>query len=86
VLFHLHIGTKNTGSSLLQTLYALGRADMQGQGVWVPPGTRHDERGMKAGRISAGNGRRVAQGEWQASSRQLGNRQPRRAVGMTTSG
>lgn len=70
MLFYLHIGTEKTGSSFLQTLCALGRDDLQGQGVWVPLGPRHDERSMKAGRISAGNGRRVAervaQGEWQA--------------------
>jgi hypothetical protein len=70
MLFYLHIGTEKTGSSFLQTLCALGRDHLQGQGVWVPLGPRHDERRMKAGRISAGNGRRVAervaQGEWQA--------------------
>jgi len=73
--FHLHIGTEKTGSSFLQTHCALGRKGLQGQGVWVPPGTKHDERSMKAGRISAGNGRRVAdrvtQGEWQALAVEL---------------
>ena len=66
----LHIGTEKTGSSFLQTLSALGRDDLRRQGVWFPPGTAHDERCMKAGRISAGNGRklalRIAQGDWDA--------------------
>ena len=70
MLFLLHIGTEKTGSSFLQTLSALGRDHLCRQGVWFPRGTRYDERCMKAGRISAGNGRRFAlwieQGDWDA--------------------
>ncbi len=73
--FLLHIGTEKTGSSFLQTLAALGRDDLCSQGVWFPRGTRYDERCMKAGRISAGNGRRVSlwieQGGWDALTKQL---------------
>ena len=73
--FLLHIGTEKTGSSFLQTLAALGRDDLCSQGVWFPRGTRYDERCMKAGRISAGNGRSFAlwieQGDWDAVAANL---------------
>jgi hypothetical protein len=73
--FFLHIGTEKTGSSFLQTLSALGREDLCRQGVWFPRGTSYDERCMKAGRISAGNGRRFAlwieKGDWDAVAANL---------------
>lgn len=64
----LHIGTEKTGSSFLQTLSKRGREYLCQQGIYFPQGTRYDERCMGAGRISAGNGRMLAQitelGKW----------------------
>ena len=66
----LHVGTEKTGSSFLQTLSALGRNDLREKGIWFPLGTAYDEGCMKTGRISAGNGRplaqKVDQGQWDA--------------------
>jgi len=40
---------------------ARGRASLAGSAVYVPIGWRHDEQEMSAGRISAGNARKLAQ-------------------------
>src|SRR6056297_3014889 len=57
----LHIGTEKTASSYLQSVAALGRADLAEGGVAFPRGWWHDEESMAAGRISAGNARHLAQ-------------------------
>lgn len=64
----LHIGTEKTGRSFLQTLAAKGRDDLRAKGIWFPKGNAYDEGCMRAGCISAGNGRELAQkikcGQW----------------------
>ena len=57
----LHIGTEKTGSSHLQTLMVRGRESLASSSVHAPNGWRHDEQEMSAGRISAGNARKLTQ-------------------------
>lgn len=56
----LHLGAEKTGTSFLQYLCTLNRDLLLRQGVYFPFGTPHDERSMRNGRISAGNGRELA--------------------------
>ena len=66
----LHLGPEKTGTSFLQCLGIVNRALLAKHGMHFPAGTPHDERCMRKGRISAGNGRvlaRLVEGEdWQA--------------------
>ena len=61
MIFAFHIGTEKTGSSYLQTLCALGREQLSQNGIWFARGSAYDERCMATGKISAGNGRDLAQ-------------------------
>ena len=66
--FLLHIGSPKAGSSFLQTLCALSRAELAAAGVFFPHGTAHDEAAMQQGRISGGNAwalaRQISAGRW----------------------
>ncbi len=72
----LHLGPEKTGTSFLQHLCVRHR-DLLGQnGIVFPHGTPHDERCMRDGQISAGNGRVLASwlkaDDWDAVSRWVG--------------
>lgn len=56
----LHLGSEKTGSSFLQHLCVKYRELLGHCGIAFPPGTPHDERCMRNGQISAGNGRQLA--------------------------
>lgn len=57
----LHIGCAKAGSSYLQVAAACSRNGLADNGVWFPFGSWHDERRMRAGQISAGNARLLAE-------------------------
>lgn len=57
----LHIGCAKAGSSYLQAAAACSRDDLADNGVWFPLGNRHDEQRMRAGKISSGNARALAE-------------------------
>ena len=52
---YLHIGTEKTGSSYLQSLLALNRAELLKQGIYYPRTAERWERRMESGEISPGN-------------------------------
>lgn len=65
----LHLGPEKTGTSFLQCLSVANRDLLAKRGIHFPAGMPHDERCMRDGRISAGNGRVLARmveaGDWQ---------------------
>ncbi|MCW4469565.1 hypothetical protein OGH69_11355 [Flavobacterium sp. MFBS3-15] len=56
IKLYLHVGTEKTGSSFLQALLSQNRDKLWAKGIHYPSGGKY-ERGMKAGRISPGNGK-----------------------------
>ncbi len=66
----LHLGSEKTGTSFLQCMTTANRDLLARCGIHFPYGTTHDERCMRSGRISAGNGRvlarKVAGADWRA--------------------
>jgi hypothetical protein len=56
----LHLGPEKTGTSFLQCLCVRNRALLDRNGIHFPVGTPHDESAMHSARISAGNGRTLA--------------------------
>ena len=55
----LHVGTNKTGSSFIQTFLIRNKARLQSDGVFLPA-SRSDQR-MKEGKISPGNGAKLAE-------------------------
>ncbi|MCC5865191.1 MAG: hypothetical protein JJU31_08750 [Wenzhouxiangella sp.] len=53
---YFHLGTEKTGSSFLQSAFALNREHLAAQCIWFPAGKRWSEAQMRKGDISAGNG------------------------------
>ena len=70
IKLRLHLGPEKTGTSFLQCLSVANRGLLAERGIHFPTGTPHDERCMRDGRISAGNGRILARlvedEDWQA--------------------
>ena len=56
IRLYFHLGTEKTGSSFLQSVFALNRPTLATQGLWFPEGKRWSEAQMRKGDISAGNG------------------------------
>lgn len=56
IRLYFHLGTEKTGSSFLQSVFALNRPTLAAQGLWFPKGKRWSEAQMRKGDISAGNG------------------------------
>lgn len=69
VKLRIHLGPEKTGTSFLQCLSVANRNLLESRGIHFPAGTPHDERTMRKGRISAGNGRTLSRmvdaGQWQ---------------------
>ncbi len=61
IKLRLHLGPEKTGTSFLQCLCVANRGLLAKRGIHFPAGTPHDERCMRDGWISAGNGRVLSQ-------------------------
>ena len=57
----LHIGTEKTGSSYLQSLLAINRAQLESASIYFPKAGKR-EKDMRSGKISPGNGQDLYEG------------------------